>query len=79
MLEEIEGVVNALPLPNEAPPVAAANQFTVPVEAVAPSVTVPVPQRLVGAEAVIVGMALIVATTEVRDAVVQPEFVASTK
>jgi hypothetical protein len=51
----------------------------VPADAVAPSVTVPVEQRLAGVFPVIVGIALIVAATEVREAVVQPLFVASTK
>ena len=77
--EEIEGVVKDVPVPSDAPPVDAAYQLIVPAEAVAPSVTVPVAQRLAGVFAVMVGMALIVATTVVLEAVVHPLFVASTK
>jgi hypothetical protein len=71
------GVVKLVPVPNEEPPVDAAYQFNVPALAVAPSVTVPVPQREAGVVAVMVGVVLTVATTAVL-AEVQPEFVAST-
>ena len=37
-------MVNDVPVPRDAPPVAAAYQLMVPAEAVAPRVTVPVPQ-----------------------------------
>ena len=57
---------------------AAAYQFIVPADAVAPSVTVPVPQLLPGVVPVIVGSVFTVATTAVLDAVVQPLLVAST-
>ncbi len=50
------GVVNDTPVPREAPPVAAAYQFIVPAEAVAPRVTVPDPQTDPGVEPVIVGI-----------------------
>ena len=48
VVEEIECDVNVVPVPREAPPVEAAYQLMVPAEAVAPSVTVPVLQRLAG-------------------------------
>ena len=72
------GVVNEVPVPSDVPPVAAAYQFKVPALAVAPKVTVPVPQRLAGVVAVTVGMAFTVAMTAVLVAVVQPVLVAST-
>ena len=43
MVLDILGVVNDVPIPNDAPPVTAAYQFNVPALAVAPNVTVPVP------------------------------------
>jgi len=75
----MEGVVNVVPVPSEAPPVAAAYQLIVPADAVAPSATVPVLQRLAGVVPVIVGMAFTVAITAARDVVVQPLAVASAK
>ena len=74
----MDGVVNDVPVPRLVPPVAAAYQFIVPAEAVAPRVTVPVPHVLPGVVPVIVGIGLIVATTAVLVAVVQPPLVAST-
>ena len=74
----MDGVVKDVPVPRLVPPVAAAYQFIVPAEAVAPRVTVPVPQVLPGVVPVIVGIGLIVATTAVLVAVVQPPLVAST-
>ena len=62
----IEGVVKEVPEPSEVPPVAAANQEIVPAEAVAPSVTVPVPQIAAGVVAVMVGGVLMVASTAER-------------
>jgi hypothetical protein len=50
------GVVKVVPVPKLVPPVAAEYQLMVPADAVAPSVTVPVPQRLSGVVPVIVGM-----------------------
>ena len=50
------GVVKLVPVPRLDPPVAAAYQLIVPAEAVAPSVTVPVPQILPGVIPVIVGI-----------------------
>ena len=44
MVLDILGVVNDVPVPNDVPPVTAAYQFNVPALAVAPKVTVPVPQ-----------------------------------
>jgi hypothetical protein len=74
----ILGVVNEVPVASNVPPVAAAYQFKVPALAVAPKVTVPVPQRLAGVVAVTVGIAFTVAMTAVLVAVVQPVLVAST-
>ena len=50
------GVMKLVPVPRLDPPVAAAYQFIVPADAVAPSVTVPVPQTLPGVVLVIVGI-----------------------
>ena len=72
------GVVNDIPVPKLVPPVAAAYQLMVPALAVAPKVTVPVPQRLAGVVAVRVGVAFTVAVTAVLVAEVQPLLVAST-
>ena len=55
MVAEIIGVVKVAPVPSDVPPVGALYQFKVPALAVAPKVTVPVPQRLAGVLAVIVG------------------------
>ena len=73
----MEGVVNVPPVPREAPPVEAAYQLMVPAEAVAPSATVPVLQRLAGVVPVMVGIVLTVAITAVREVVVHPLAVAS--
>ena len=73
----MEGVVNVVPVPSEAPPVNAANQLIVPADAVASSETVPVAHRLSGPVLVIVGMAFIVAITGVLELVVHPFAVAS--
>ena len=78
MVAEILGVVKLVPVPRLAPPVDAAYQLIVPAEAVAPRVTVPVPQTLPGLVAVMVGMVLTVAITAIRVVVVQPFAVAST-
>ena len=78
MVEEIPGVVKLVPVPKLAPPVAAAYQLIVPADAVAPRVTVPLPQTLPGAVPVIAGTVFTVATTGVLEAVVQPFDVAST-
>ena len=71
-------MVKLVPVPRLTPPVDAAYQVIVPAEAVAPRVTVPVPQTLPGIVAVMVGTALTAAITDVRVAVVQPFAVAST-
>ena len=78
MVLDILGVVNDVPVPNDTPPVTAAYQFNVPALAVAPKVTVPVPQTEPGVVPDTVGIALTVATTAVLVAVVQPFAVAST-
>jgi hypothetical protein len=75
---DILGVVNDVPVPNDVPPVNAANQFNVPALAVAPKVTVPVAHLAAGVVPDIVGTALTVATTALLVAVVQPFAVAST-
>ena len=63
----------------DVPPVNAEYQLIVPALAVAPNATVPVPQRLAGVLAVMVGIVFTVAATDVLAAVVQPLAVASTK
>ena len=78
MVLDILGVVNDVPVPNDVPPITAAYQFNVPALAVAPKVTVPVPQTEPGVVPLTVGMALTVATTALLVAVVQPFAVAST-
>jgi hypothetical protein len=56
-------VVNDAPVAKLVPPVAALYQLIVPALAVAAKVTVPVPQRLAGVLAVMVGIAFTVITT----------------
>ena len=72
------GVVNEVPVPNEAPPVGASYQLIVPAEATAPSVTLPESQRDAGTVEVIVGEIFTVAVIAVLVGVVQPEDIAST-
>jgi hypothetical protein len=74
---EILGVVKLVPVPKLVPPDVAEYQLMVPADAVAPSVTVPVPQRLLGVVAVIVGIGFTVANTAVLLLVVHPISVAS--
>ena len=74
----IDGVVNDIPVPIDAPPVDAAYQSIVPADAVAPRVTVPVPHRDPGVVPVIDGTAVTVAITAVLVAVVHVPDVAST-
>src|SRR5512140_3150743 len=71
------GVVNDVPVPRDAPPVAAAYQLIVPAEAVAPRVTVPVPQVDPGVVVRIVGTVLTVIAI-LRSALVPQPFVAVT-
>ena len=61
------GVVNDVPVPKLVPPVAAAYQLMVPALAVAPKVTVPVPQRLAAVLAVMVGVAFTVTALVVAE------------
>ena len=77
-MDDIDGVIKLVPVPKLAPPDAAAYQLMVPADAVAPNVTVPVPQILAGVVPVMVGTVLTVAITAVLLAVVQPFEVAST-
>ena len=78
MVVEIDGVVKVVPVPKELPPLKTEYQLIVPALAVAPRVTVPVPQREFGVVVEIVGIGFIVATTEVLDELVHPPTVAST-
>jgi hypothetical protein len=71
------GVMKLVPVPIIEPPVAPAYQLMVPADAVAPNVTVPVPQLLPGVVAVIVGIGFMVARTAVLVPVVHPLLVAS--
>ena len=70
-------VVKLVPVPKLVPPVAAEYQLMVPADAVAPNVTVPVPQLLPGVVPVIVGIGFMVARTAVLVPVVHPLLVAS--
>ena len=72
------GVIYDTPAPNDEPSVEAVYQLMIPVDAVAPRVTVPVPQRDAGVVVAIVGIVLTVAVTAVLVAVVHPPAVAST-
>ena len=58
MVLDILGVINEVPEPNDVPPVKAAYQFKVPALAVAPKVTVPVPQTEPGVVPLTVGVTL---------------------
>ena len=60
------GVVNDAPVANDVPPVKAAYQLIVPALAVAPNTAVPVPQRLAGVVAVMVGTAFTITATAVE-------------
>ena len=72
MLEEIDGVVNQVPVPSDEPPEEAAYQLTMPALVVAPKVSVPESQTDEAAVPVMDGIAFTVAATAVLDAVVQP-------
>ena len=78
MVVDILGVVKLVPVASDVPPLDAAYQLIVPALALAPKVTVPVPQFDPGVVDEIVGMVLIVAVTAVLLAVVHPLDVAST-
>ena len=78
MVEDILGVVNDVPVPNDEPPDDAAYQLIVPALAAAPNATVPVPHLEAGVVPDIVGISFTVAVTAVLDAVVHPPLVAST-
>ncbi len=67
-----------MPVPKLAPPLDAAYQLIVPALAIAPKVTVPASHRLPSVVVEIVGVVVTVATTAVRDPVVQLPLVAST-
>ena len=72
------GVVKLDPVNNAVPPVNAVYQLTLPALAVAPSVTVPVPQFEPGVTVLIVGILFMLATTKVLESDVQPLAIAST-
>ena len=59
------GVVNDVPVEVAVPPVNAVYQLIVPALAVAPNATVPVPQRLAGVLAVMVGIVFTITATAV--------------
>ena len=67
-----------MPVASDVPPLDAEYQLIVPALALAPNVTVPVPQFEPGVVDEMVGMVLIVAVTAVLLAVVHPPDVAST-
>ena len=73
----ILGVTKVLPVPNTEPPEDTLYQLIVPLETVAPRVTVPASQRDPGVP-VILSVEEMDATTGVREEVVQPALVAST-
>ena len=75
MVALILGVVYDVPVANDAPPVAAAYQLIVPALAVAPNANVPVPQRLAGVLAVMVGIAFTVTVAVALFAAVQATLV----
>ena len=74
-MEEIEGVLYVVPVPKLDPPEEAAYQSKVPAEAVAASVTEPVPQLAAGVVEVMVGILFIVAVTESRSVVHRPSLI----
>ena len=78
MLDDILGVENDAPVPNDEPPVDAAYQFNVPALAVAPNSTVPASHRAAGVMLDTVGVVFMVANADVLEALVQPRLVAST-
>ena len=67
-----------MPVANDVPPLDAEYQLIVPALALAPKITVPVPQFEPGVVDEIVGIVLIVAVTALLLAVVHPPNVAST-
>lgn len=78
VVEEIEGVVNEVPVPKLVPPLAALYQLMVPALALAPKVTVPAPHRSPGVVVRIVGIVLTEAVTGVLEVDVHDPLVAST-
>ena len=78
VVNEITGLVKVKPVPKDKPPVGFAYQCIVPPLEVAPRVTAPDPQILLGVVPVIEGIVLIVAITAVLEAVVHNPLVAST-
>lgn len=63
----IDGLVKLVPVPKDVPPFNVAYHLTIPEDALAPKLTAPVPQRLLGVEPVIAGSAFTVAVTAVLD------------
>ena len=66
------GVINDVPDPKDIPPVDDAYQLIIPADAVAPNVTVPVPQVYPGVVLTIVGVALTAAVTSSLAVLSQP-------
>jgi len=79
VVEDIDGVINDVPVPRSDPPDEASYQLIEPALAVADNVTVPASQRLAPVTPVIVGVVFTVAVTVVRVALVQVGLAASTK
>jgi hypothetical protein len=77
VVPDMLGVVNEVPVPWLVPPEEAVYQFSIPALAVAPKVTIPVPQRESGVVLVILGVTFTVAVTAAL-AEVQLLLVAST-
>ena len=73
----MNGVVKLVPVARAVPPVEAEYHEITPLDAVAPSVTVPDPQIAAGVVAVIVGCVLTVAKTAERDEVHVPSLVST--
>ncbi len=72
MVVDILGVVNEVPVAKLVPPVEAAYQLIVPALALAPNITVPVPQREAGIVEETDGMVLTVRVTA-ADVSLQPD------
>ena len=78
-MEEIDGVVNVVPVPIADPPVDAAYQLIVPPLEVADKFKVPASHLLAPLTLLILGVEIILAVTVVRVALVQVAVAASTK
>jgi hypothetical protein len=79
VVEDIDGVINDVPVPRSDPPDEASYQLMLPALEVADNVTEPASQRLAPVTPVKVGVVFTVAVTVVRVALVQVGLAASTK